>query len=105
MAKDELDEPLDRAVFRARRGRLLGPIKSEYGYYVVKVIRIRPAFALPAKKSREIIREMLVAEAQQQALTTFVTAFTATWKARTVCAPKYDWFSDCSNWDGTEIKP
>ena len=48
---------------------------------------------------------MLVAEAQQQALTTFVTAFTATWKARTVCAPKYDWFSDCSNWDGTEVKP
>ena len=36
---------------------------------------------------------------------TFATALNATWKPRTVCVPAYDWVKDCSNWDGTELKP
>ena len=80
--------------------------RPEYGYYVVQG---HPGHAgvgdAGQAEHRKLVREHLMSEAEQQALTTFVTAFTATWKARTVCAPAYDWVTDCSNWDGTEVKP
>ena len=39
-AEGTLDKPLDRAVFRARKGRLVGPVKTQYGYYVFTVTRV-----------------------------------------------------------------
>ena len=42
-AEGTLDKPLDRAVFRARKGRLVGPVKTRYGYYVFTVTRVKPA--------------------------------------------------------------
>jgi parvulin-like peptidyl-prolyl isomerase len=102
--KGQMGPLLDRPVFRARRGKLLGPIKTPYGYYVVMVGRIRPASELPADQHREIVRETLQSEAEMEKLGAFVEEFTATWKARTVCSAAYDWHSDCGNWDGTEIK-
>lgn len=104
-AKEWLPKPLARAVFRARKGRLVGPVKTREGYYVFKVTRVKPVSAVPADKHRRLVRDHLTSTAEEAALTTFVTAFTATWKARTVCAPAYDWVKDCSNWDGTEVKP
>ena len=104
-AEGTLDKRLDRAVFRARKGRLVGPVKTRYGYYVFTVTRVTPASVMPAKEHRRLVGEHLRSEAGQQALETFITAFTATWRSRTVCAPAFDWFRDCSNWDGTEIRP
>jgi foldase protein PrsA len=104
-AKDTLDPRLDRAVFRARKGRLVGPVKTEYGYYVFTVTRVTPASVMSAKEHRKLVRDHLTMEAEGEALDTFVKSFTNTWKARTVCARAYDWVSDCSNWDGTEVTP
>jgi hypothetical protein len=52
---------------------------------------------VPLARRRAEIRAQLVEHAQQKALDDFVTAFTAKWKARTVCAPAYTWDTDCSN--------
>jgi foldase protein PrsA len=104
-AEGTLIEPLDRAVFRARKGRLVGPVRTAYGYYVVVVRRIAPARTTPTKEQRTLARELAESEAQQALLDAFVKSFTATWKARTVCARAFDFVSDCGNWDGTEIRP
>jgi foldase protein PrsA len=93
---------LDRAVFRARRGRLVGPVKTQSGYYVFTVGRVLPASEVPEKQHRKHVRLQLESEAQQRLLETFVRTFTASWRARTICAPAFDWVRDCSNWDGTE---
>ena len=97
---------LDRAVFRARRGRLVGPVKTQNGYYVFTVDTdpTRVGDARP-KEHRKLVRDHLRSEAEQ-AVAGHVrdASFTATWKARTVCAPAFDWVKDCSNWDGTEAQ-
>jgi len=100
--KGTLVKRLDRAVFRARRGRLVGPVRTQNGYYVFTVSRIRPATVMPRKVHRKHVRDQLESEAQQRLLDTFVRTFTATWTTRTTCAPAFDWVRDCSNWDGTE---
>jgi foldase protein PrsA len=103
--KGMLPKRLDRAVFRARQGRLVGPLKTRDGYYVFSVGHIQPATLLPEKTQRRLVRDQLESDAQQELLDAFVTGFTATWRARTVCAPRFDWIRDCGNWDGTEVKP
>ena len=101
-AKGTLVKRLDRAVFRARPGRLVGPVKTQCGYYVFTVSRVLPAKQMPEKQHRKHVREQLESEAQQRLLDTFVRTFTATWRTRTTCAPAFDWVRDCSNWDGTD---
>jgi foldase protein PrsA len=100
-AKGTLVKRLDRAVFRARRGRVVGPVKTQHGYYVFTVGRVLPAREVPEKQHRKHVRLQLESEAQQQLLDTFVRTFTATWWTRRTCAPAFEWVRECSNWDGT----
>src|SRR4051812_29683009 len=46
-AKGTLDRRLDKAVFGAVKHRLVGPVRTQYGYYVFTVTRIEPARQLP----------------------------------------------------------
>lgn len=105
MTEAELDPGIRKRIFRARRGQLLGPMKTAYGYYVVKVIRVRKAHPTPRRELRRAVRMTLESEGRQAMLETFVKDFTARWKALTVCAPAYDFSPDCSNWDGTDPTP
>lgn len=94
--KGALDRPLDTAVFRARKGRLVGPVRTRYGYYVFTVTKVRPARQAPLAEVAQAIKETLVSERQQAALDTFVRDFTARWRAKTECAEGYR-TSDCRN--------
>jgi foldase protein PrsA len=98
-----LEPRLARAVFRARRGRLVGPVRTSFGYYVFEVVRVHPSKLVPLARERKIIRRRLVARAEQTALNRFVGEWRARWRARTVCAPAYTWDPDCSNYDGTPV--
>lgn len=104
MPKEAFEGGVSSAVFRADVGALAGPIESRKHYVVFKVVRVRPGSVLPRAKHRALVRELLAAEAAEQTLEAFSTGFRATWKARTVCAPAYVWYQDCTNWDGTKIK-
>jgi foldase protein PrsA len=92
-----IEHPLERAVFRARRNRLTGPVHTASGYYVFTVVAVHPGRAESLAKQREAAREILVEDAQQQALGTFVKAYTAKWTARTTCAPAYAFAKECAN--------
>jgi parvulin-like peptidyl-prolyl isomerase len=103
---DQLEDAtrkVDRAAFDAARGRVVGPVNDRGDYYVLRVSRIRPAAPLPAERTRRIVRQRLVNEALKGIVPEWETAATATWKARTTCAPAYDWYTRCGNWDGTEV--
>jgi foldase protein PrsA len=86
VAKGTLDRKLDKAVFSAAEHRLVGPIRTQYGYYVFRVTRVRPARQPPLAEVKETIRQTLVSRAQQAALDAFVQDFTARWRAKTECA-------------------
>lgn len=108
LEEGSLENSFEKAVFRARKGRLVGPLRIGSGYYVLTVTKIERERQLSLTEVRETIRQMLESEAQQTALDVFVQDFTVRWRAKTECAEGYR-TSDCRNgpapaptpvWDG-----
>ena len=95
-AKGTLDKELDEAVFGAKKGELVGPIKTQYGYYVFEVGDITAASQQTLAEAKETIKQTLAAQEQQKALDTFVKDFTKRWKEKTECNEGYK-TSDCKN--------
>jgi foldase protein PrsA len=95
-AKGTLDAPLEKAVFSAAEHRLVGPIRTDYGYLIFTVTKIEPPRQRPLAEVKQTIKDTLVAEAQQAALDAFVHDFRARWRAKTECAKGYR-TTDCRN--------
>ncbi|RKQ91685.1 foldase protein PrsA [Solirubrobacter pauli] len=95
-AEGTLDAELDKAVFSARKGALAGPVKTQYGYYVFTVTAVVAPTQQTLAEARPAIRQTLVGERQQKALSTFMADFAKRWRARTQCAEDYR-TSDCDN--------
>jgi foldase protein PrsA len=95
-AKGTLDKELDDAVFSAKKNELVGPIKTQYGYYVFTVTSITEASQQTLEEARETIKQTLTAENQQKALDEFVKDFTKRWKEKTECSEGYK-TTDCKN--------
>ncbi len=95
-AKGTLDKELDDAVFSAKKGELVGPIKTQYGYYVFTVSAITEASQQTLAEAKETIKQTLQSQEQQKALDTFVKDFTKRWKDKTECSEDYK-TTDCKN--------
>jgi foldase protein PrsA len=95
-AKGTLDKELDDAVFSAKKGELVGPVKTQYGYYVFSVTDVPAASQQTLQEAKETIKQTLQSQNQQTALDKFVKDFTARWKEKTECSEGYK-TSDCKN--------
>jgi foldase protein PrsA len=95
-AKGTLDKELDDAVFGAKKGELVGPVKTQYGYYVFTVSAITEASQQSLAEAKETIKQTLQSQEQQKALDTFVKDFTKRWKDKTECSEGYK-TTDCKN--------
>jgi foldase protein PrsA len=95
-AKGTLDKQLDDAVFSAKKNALVGPIKTQYGYYVFTVTGVTPASQQTLDQAKATIKQTLQSQNQQKALDTFVKDFTKRWKAKTECSEGYK-TTDCKN--------
>jgi foldase protein PrsA len=95
-AKGTLDKQLDDAVFSAKKNKLTGPIKTQYGYYDFVVTGITPASQQTLAQARTTIKQTLASQNQQKALNAFVKDFTKRWKAKTTCSDGYK-TTDCKN--------
>jgi len=89
VAQGQQEAALDKAVFAADKGRLEGPVKTQFGYYVFQVSKITPAKQNTLAESKPSIQQLLAAENQQKALDTFVKDFRKRWKERTECREGY----------------
>lgn len=89
VTKGQQEAALDRAVFRARRGDVRGPVRTQFGYYIFEVIRITPRDQQTLKEALPTIKSLLASQQQQEALDAFVAAYTRKWKARTGCLAGY----------------
>jgi foldase protein PrsA len=85
VAKVQQEKALDTAVFKAKKGQLVGPVKTQFGYYVFKVQKITPASQQSLKQAKETIKQLLASQNQQKALDTFVKDFRKKWKDKTNC--------------------
>jgi foldase protein PrsA len=96
VAQGQQERTLDEAIFKAEKGKLVGPIKTSRGFYVFEVTRVTPASKQSLEQSKEGIRQLLLAQSQQQSLDAFTQDFRSKWRDRTNCEEGYV-IPDCSN--------
>jgi hypothetical protein len=89
VAKGQSEPALDKQVFSAADGELVGPFKGGNGWYLIEVEAVHAAKTQPFSKVQSQIQQQLQSAAQQQVLQSFQTAFAAKWTSQTFCGPGY----------------
>jgi foldase protein PrsA len=83
------EQAFSNAMFKAKRGQLVGPVKTQFGYYVFRVTKVIPSEQQPLSRVRETIKALLASQNQQKALEAFIKRFQKEWQARTNCRKGY----------------
>jgi foldase protein PrsA len=96
VAKGQQEKALDTAIFAAKKGKLTGPVKTQFGYYVFEVTKIDKATQQTLDQAKATIKQTLASQNQQKALDSFVKSFRKRWKAKTDCREGYR-TQDCKN--------
>jgi foldase protein PrsA len=89
VAKGQQEKAFDDAIFAAKKGKLEGPVKTQFGYYVFEVSKVTPASQQSLDQVKETIRQTLVTEKQQKAVQDFAKKFQDEWKEKTECREGY----------------
>ncbi|MEA2251537.1 MAG: foldase protein PrsA [Solirubrobacteraceae bacterium] len=89
VAKGQQEQALDTAVFAAAKGKLSGPVKTQFGWYVFEVTAVTPAKQQTLDQSKTAIKQLLASQNQQSALKTFGDGYRKRWKAKTDCRSGY----------------
>ncbi len=97
VTKGQFPKPLDGDVFSAKKGEVVGPIKTQYGYYVFEVTKITEAKQQSLKQASQQISQTLQQERQQKAASDFQTEFTDKWRKKTKCAEDFKVPAVCGN--------
>lgn len=83
--KGQQEKALEEAAFKASKGEIVGPVKTQFGYYVFKVDKITEATKQSLAQATPTIKQLLASQNQQKALDNFVKDFQKKWKDRTEC--------------------
>lgn len=97
VAKGQQERALENAAFKAKKGELVGPVKTETGYYVLRVDAITPAKLEPFDKLKVTIKQQLTQQKPQEAWTKWQTDVTKKWKDKTECRDGYNDVPFCKN--------
>jgi foldase protein PrsA len=89
VSKGQQEAALDTAVFAVKPGVVVGPVKTQFGYYVFKVTKNTPGTQQTLDQARASIQSLLKTQNQQKALQDFVKKFQKKWKGRTDCRKGY----------------
>jgi len=63
----------DRAVFKLKEGELSEPVKTEFGYHIIKLTGRRPGQLVEYSKISEILRQRLTREKQKKVFEEWVS--------------------------------
>jgi foldase protein PrsA len=96
VAQGQQEPALDKAVFGAEKGKLTGPVKTQFGWYVFEVTKTTKASQQTLQQASQTIKGILASENQQKALDKFIKSFQKEWKAKTNCRKAYV-TQDCKN--------
>ncbi|MCB0877254.1 MAG: peptidyl-prolyl cis-trans isomerase, partial [Solirubrobacterales bacterium] len=98
------DPQLEEQAFSASEGEIVGPFKTDRGYYVIEVTAVNPEQVQPLSEAKAAIQQQLASAKQQQIASDFQTDFVDKWTPRTVCAPE-ETIELCSNYVAPEPVP
>ena len=96
VAKGQQEKALDEAIFKADKGQLVGPVKTQFGYYVLEVSKVTEAKQQSLEQSKASIKQILSSDGQRKALDTFGKDYRKRWKEETACRKGYT-TADCKN--------
>jgi foldase protein PrsA len=89
VAKGQQEKAFDDAVFKAGKGKLVGPVKTPFGYYVFEVDKVTKASQQSLAQATPTIKQLLAAQNQDKAFNDFVKNFEKKWKDKTECREGY----------------
>jgi foldase protein PrsA len=96
VSEGQQEKAFDTAIFQAARGKLEGPVKTQFGWYVFEVEKVTKASQQTLDQSKETIRNLLRSQRQQKALDAFIKSFREDYKDQTDCADDYR-VAECKN--------
>jgi len=68
--KGETVPPFDKVAFSLKKGELSSPVKTQYGYHIIEALGdVKPPSQTPLKDVKEQIRQQLLQEKRQKAIT------------------------------------
>ena len=89
------DSALSKAGFAASLNKLVGPVKSQFGYYLIEVTKINPATQRSLAQSTALIRQTLTSQLTTQAQTAVDNHAKKDWLKKTSCRKVYA-MADCN---------
>jgi parvulin-like peptidyl-prolyl isomerase len=89
VAKGQEDRALDQAAFSAKKGQIVGPVKGQFGWYVVRVMNITAPQQQSLAQATPQIKALLTQQGSQQKMSAFIQDFQKRWKAKTKCRAGY----------------
>ncbi|HEU4701236.1 MAG TPA: peptidyl-prolyl cis-trans isomerase [Conexibacter sp.] len=89
VSQGQQDRAFDEAAFSARKGVIVGPVKGQFGFYLLRVSAITPAQQTPLSEARSQIRALLQQQGQQTKMNAFIRGFQDRWKDKTNCRTGY----------------
>jgi len=89
VSQGQQEKAFDTAIFDAAKGKLEGPVKTQFGWYVFKVEKVTKASQQTLEQSTDTIKNLLRSQRQQKALDAFVKEFREEYKDQTKCADDY----------------
>ncbi|MDQ3769764.1 MAG: peptidyl-prolyl cis-trans isomerase [Actinomycetota bacterium] len=93
----QLGKPLENAIFGARRGELVGPVKTTSGYYVLRVTKVTEGGQPSLAEKRGAIRNVLGLQQAGEARSAFTQEFRDQYRKKTTCAEGFVVSGVCGN--------
>jgi foldase protein PrsA len=91
------DAALDQAAFSAPANQLQGPVKGQFGYYVLEVTAIHPGTQQSLAQATPQIRQTLTAQQQTNAQSAVDSKAKKDWQSKTECSKAYA-MADCKGY-------
>jgi foldase protein PrsA len=96
VSKGQQEKALDTAIFGAKKGKITGPVKTQFGWYVFEVEKVTKGKQQSLEESKANIKQQLASQQQQNALKKFGDDYRKRYKAETDCRKGYE-VDDCKN--------
>jgi foldase protein PrsA len=98
------DAALSKAAFAAPVKKLLGPVKGQFGYYVLEVTKITPSTQRSLAQSTQVIKQTLTGQLAQSAQAAVDSAAKKEWLSKTTCRSEYA-MADCKGYKAPKTTP
>jgi len=97
VTQGQQDAALSKAAFAVKTNRVIGPVKGQFGYYIIEVTKITPATQRSLAESTVLIRQTLTTQSKTAAQTAVINDAKKAWQSKTKCRSEYS-MADCSGY-------